>query len=129
MDMKIEARPWQPQDLIDDLQDLINEEPDNYLNERRKTLCMARDYLKEHFSESLWISVKDRFPDKQEYDWVLAQLKLVPEDVCGVPCVAELRCGDWYDAEGCWLRTAPEGGCVIVTHRMPLPQPPKDGDA
>lgn len=48
-DMKIEARPWQPQDLIDDLQLLIDEEPDSYLNGRRTTLCMARDYLKEFF--------------------------------------------------------------------------------
>ena len=49
--MKIEARPWKPQDLIDDLQEMIDEEPDRYLNDRRTTLCMARDYLKKHFAE------------------------------------------------------------------------------
>lgn len=48
----IVSRPWEPQDLIDDLQLLIDEEPDRYLNDRRTTLCMARDYLKEHFRES-----------------------------------------------------------------------------
>lgn len=48
--MKIEQRPWKPQDLIDDLQSIIDEEPDSYLNTRRVTLCMARDYLKEYFS-------------------------------------------------------------------------------
>ena len=72
-----------------------------------------------------WISVKDRLPEKTEHDWVLVQLKLVPEDAYGVPCVAELRNGEWYDAEGCLIGTDPEGGCVIVTHWMPLPQPPK----
>lgn len=53
--MTIEARPWKPQDLLDGLQSIIDEEPDNYLNTRRTTLCMARDYLKEHFN-SLSIS-------------------------------------------------------------------------
>ena len=72
-----------------------------------------------------WISVKDRLPEKTEHDWVLVQLKLVPEDAYGVPCVAELRNGEWYDADGCLIGTDPEGGCVIVTHWMPLPQPPK----
>lgn len=48
--MKIEARPWEPKDLIDDLQEMIDEEPDRYLNDRRTTLCMARDYLKKYFS-------------------------------------------------------------------------------
>jgi hypothetical protein len=38
-----------PQDLIDDLQEMIDEEPDNYLNCNRTTLCTARDYLKDYF--------------------------------------------------------------------------------
>lgn len=66
-DTKIIARPWQPQDLIDDLQGIIDEECDNYLNTRRTTLCMARDYLKEHFAEPKWISVNERLPEKWEY--------------------------------------------------------------
>lgn len=49
--MKIEARPWKPQDLLDDLQEIIDEEPDSYMNTRRTTLCMALDYLKDHFAE------------------------------------------------------------------------------
>lgn len=48
-EFKIEARPWQPQDLVDDLQLMIDEEPDSYLNDRRTTLCMAQDYLKSFF--------------------------------------------------------------------------------
>lgn len=50
-EVRIEARPWEPQDLIDDLQLMIDEEPDNYLNGNRTTLCMARDYLKKFFAE------------------------------------------------------------------------------
>ena len=45
------SRPFEPQDLIDDLQMLIDEEPNLYLNDRRATLCMAQAYLKEHFAE------------------------------------------------------------------------------
>ena len=29
---------------------MIDEEPDRYLNDRRTTLCMARDHLKKYFS-------------------------------------------------------------------------------
>lgn len=49
--MRIESRPWKPQDLIDDLQQMIDEESDSYLNPRYSTLCMARDYLKEYFAK------------------------------------------------------------------------------
>ena len=38
-----------PQDVIEDLQELIDLEPDDYLNEKRWTLCTARDYLKDMF--------------------------------------------------------------------------------
>lgn len=51
--IKIEARPWTPQDLLDDLQGIIDEEPDRYLNTRRTTICMALDYLKEYFDTGL----------------------------------------------------------------------------
>ena len=61
--MKIEARPWRPQDLLDDLQGIIDEESDNYLNTRRTTLEMALAYLKEHFAEPKWIPVTEQMPD------------------------------------------------------------------
>ena len=61
-EIKLIARPWTPQDLLDDLQDIINEEPDNYLNTRRTTLEMALSYLKEHFYG--WIPVSERLPEK-----------------------------------------------------------------
>lgn len=50
-EVRIEARPWEPQDLIDDLQLMIDEEPGSYLNDNRTMLCMARDYLKKFFAE------------------------------------------------------------------------------
>lgn len=49
-EFKIVARQWQPQDLIDDLQMMIDKEPDSITNGRRTTLCMARDYLKDFFA-------------------------------------------------------------------------------
>ena len=51
-EIKMTARPWQPQDLLDDLQQMIDEQPDNYLNTERQTLCTAKAYLEEHFAES-----------------------------------------------------------------------------
>lgn len=49
VECKLVARPWEPQDLLDALQEMIDEEPDRYLNDRRTTLCMAQDYLREYF--------------------------------------------------------------------------------
>ena len=74
-----------------------------------------------------WIPVTERLPDKSEYDWVLVNIRLEPEDYNGVPCVAELRNGNWYDDSGCLLDTSEEGSGVIVTHWMPLPEPPMEG--
>lgn len=49
--MNIESRPWTLQDLLDNLQKMIVGEPDDYCNERRWTLCTARDYLKQYFMQ------------------------------------------------------------------------------
>lgn len=43
-------RPWQPQDLLNDLQEMIDGENASPMNERYTTLCMARDYLKKLFN-------------------------------------------------------------------------------
>lgn len=53
MGLKMMSRPWRPQDLLDDIQLMIDEEPDIYLNDRRTTLCMARDFLKAYFDTGL----------------------------------------------------------------------------
>jgi hypothetical protein len=44
------AEPWKPQHLLDDLQEMIDEQPDNYTNGDRTTLCMARSYLERYFT-------------------------------------------------------------------------------
>lgn len=49
--MRIVAKPWEPQDLLDDLQGIIDEESDNYLNTRRTTLETALAYLEEYFGK------------------------------------------------------------------------------
>lgn len=53
---KLVARAWEPQDLLDALKEMIEEEPDRYLNDRRTTLCMAHDYLKEYFDQNVGAS-------------------------------------------------------------------------
>ena len=78
--------------------------------------------LDNQVSSSKWISVKDRLPEHPGYDWVLVQAKMNPEDYYGVPHIAELRNGTWYDEDDLPLE---EFRSVIVTHWMPLPQPPK----
>ena len=128
---KIVARPWQPQDLIDDLQSIIDEECDNYLNTRRTTLCMARDYLKEHFAEQKWISVKERLPEDvygkdREKIVVLVRTKSGNVSQCArmadyeiakdstLTKVKWIKNGQFYWSKG-----------KKVTHWMPLPQQPK----
>ena len=71
-----------------------------------------------------WISVNDRLPELPVYDWVLVQAKLMPENWYGVPHIAELRNGVWY-SDG--YNTPLEETCgIVVTHWMPLPEPPGD---
>ena len=50
--MNLIAKSWEPQDLLDDLQLMIDELPNSYMNTDRSTLCMARDYLKLYLNES-----------------------------------------------------------------------------
>lgn len=68
-----------------------------------------------------WIPVTEMLPDTQEYDWVLVQITFMPGCLFGVPIVAELRDGTWYDAYDETI----EGQFEKVTHWMPLPEPPK----
>lgn len=110
-DFMIVSRPWQPQDLLDDLQLLIDEEPDNYLNFRRTTMCTARDYLKEHFAEPGWISVEDRLPEGDQ----------------GYFIVWSGSCN--YAGEAIWdgytFSWIANDNKACATHWMPLPDPPE----
>ena len=113
--MKIEARPWRPQDLLDDLQEIIDEESDNYLNTRRTTQEMALAYLKEHFAEPQWIPTHKQLPE--EYVSVLVY---IPSE-SPLPQVKEA-----YLANRCWVTKMwfyREHG---ITHWMPMPEGPKE---
>ena len=71
-----------------------------------------------------WISVKDRLPEKPDYDWVLVQCKMLPENYYGIPHIAEIRNGVWFTN----VVDLPMEKClsVLVTHWQPLPELPKD---
>lgn len=114
-DFKMVARPWRPQDLLDDLQFIINEESDSYLNTRRTTLEMALAYLKEHFAEPKWIQVTEQMP--AEYVSVLAY---IPSEA-PLPQVKEA-----YFANGCWVTRMWIYREHEITHWMPMPEPPKE---
>jgi hypothetical protein len=109
------SRPWVPQDLIDDMQDIINEEPDNYLNTRRTTLQMALAYLQEYFDRHSWIPVSERLPDHE--DAVLCFIKNGQQDILQFDKFENL----WVGMQWTYKRHA-------VTHWMPLPEPPKEGE-
>ena len=118
--MNIISRPWEPQDLLDDLQMYIDEEPNNYLNGRRTTMCMARDFLKEHFREDTkmmeWISVEERLPDTYK----------------NVLCCKDrdIRIGYYlgatYSKSVAAFRDLRSAFAFGATHWMPLPEPPKE---
>ena len=76
------------------------------------------------FATTDWISVNDRLPDPDKYDWVLVSIICTENKSFRlVPHVAELRNGKWVsqdDIEGdleTWAH-------VKVTHWMPLPDNP-----
>ena len=113
----IEARPWEPQDLLDDLQMYIDEEPDNYLNGRRTAMCMARDYLKEYFEhDRKWISVEERLPEIEQRVLVFCRSRMYKKHI-----TVSTYTRDYSYIRRCyWSRRVKE-----VTHWMPLPEPPE----
>lgn len=119
-EIKMIARPWTPQDLLDDLQDMIKEESDNYLNTRRTTLEMARAYLKEHFYG--WIPVSERLPEIEQYDYSVDVLCYVPNDHIHIGYIS-FKTGKWR----CFGLAELLDECE-VTHWMPLPEMPKGED-
>lgn len=67
---KLVVKPWTPQNLIDDLQELIDEQPDMYLNHTRHVLCEARDFLKSFFAQD-WVKMTDeQKPKHGEYCFI-----------------------------------------------------------
>lgn len=58
MNLTLKSKPWEPKDLLDDIQELIDEEPNNYLNHVRNVLCEAHDFL-ESFFEQDWVEMTD----------------------------------------------------------------------
>lgn len=80
-------------------------------------------YCKAKFT--MWIPVSERLPDNSEYDWVLAQV-VENNGYMHIPKVMEYRQNrdDWFEETYGWL--SEHKGAFIVTHWMPLPEPPKE---
>jgi len=79
----------------------------------------------EQLKAQKWVRVEDRLPNPKEHDWVLVQAEFT-EGGYGVPHIAELRSGIWYDLV---LENPMEEELAIrVTHWMPLPTPPESED-
>lgn len=125
-EIKMTARPWQPQDLLDDLQLMIDEQPDNYLNTDRETLCTAKAYLEEYFSKPKWISVTERLPREEwerfcaENDWDVYPCLVTIKNSRGGRYVTKLFFTGENFVDDEYIRYTEQ-----VTHWMPLPQPPK----
>ena len=127
---KLIARPWQPQDLIDDLQGIIDEECDNYLNTRRTTLCMARDYLKEHFAEPKWIPVAERLPTEADGTVLVCFPDVSPynlkEPYPNAKHDRRVATGKYSQHSKTWyIGEFSVIGGPKPTFWMPLPEPPK----
>lgn len=123
--MKMIAKPWEPQDLLDDLQEIIDQEADTYTNTRRTTLCMARDYLKEYFQQNGWVSVKDSLPDED----ILVLLMCKNGAMFVGYCVEKAP----YEEERRWrIKTALNSTKLLnkgrVIYWRPLPSAPVGGE-
>ena len=70
-----------------------------------------------------WINVENELPNKDEYDWVLVLIKLIPENWYSVPAVAELRSNNVWYLRDVDMPAEESLGCEI-THWMPLPPNP-----
>lgn len=115
---KIVSRPWKPSDLIDDIQGLIDEEPDIYLNTKRSTLCMARDFLKLYFSGKTGIYAKTRLRKipKTCKECTLSAIEFYHHDSERVCTITGKSCPIEKKASGNWGYTKPDW-CPLVECR------------
>ena len=119
--MKIVAKPWEPQDLLDDLQGIIDEESDNYLNTRRTTLETALAYLKEYFDKDANVLTNaDRIramSDRELAEFLTKKftdneaMKAASKgDVLTATYLSEISCA-WFHVWMQWLRQPAEDDC------------------
>ena len=82
-----------------------------YTGKNMWALNLLSEYIKEAPTIGGWISVKDRLPDEGEYVlvWESQGFAYCDKLICGI-----------------WNIGANNG--AIITHWMPLPEPPKEGN-
>lgn len=82
------------------LKDIINQLA-NRINQPHVIEVYLRQVYAKGFvngtKKSPWISVKERLPEKPEYDWVLVIVRDKRDDFIGIPQIGELRSdGFWH---------------------------------
>ena len=105
-------------DCIESLQAQLEEE----VSRRYQAECNYDKWRADCLELKGWIPVSERLPEKSEHDWVLVATKMIPEGWYGVPHIAELRSGKWYDQ----FNDEPfeEVLSIKVTHWIPMPENP-----
>ena len=105
-----------------DVREKLVELLDIIIQPGQKTLGDIADYLITNgVTVQEWISVKDKLPDQSGE--VLVIVSGNPQKNITLNCAYELAEYDPYD--GWIMEMWPEWEDAVVTHWMPLPQPPK----
>ena len=108
------GRPVWTHELADDK---VNEEIRLRLKPRFLAICAAR----EESSQPRWIPVTERLPNND--DFVIVTVK----DESGDSPYIYSDFGWYLDRAGCWIVNTEQR--TDITHWMPLPKPPKEGQA
>ena len=83
---------------------------------------LAYAYQPAHIDRCVWVSVNERMPDEDQGVIVIASGK--PRENITLDRAFELA--EWSESDGWILACWPEWENPVVTHWMPLPEPPEE---
>ena len=97
-----------------------------YYDEAEQALDMAISHLSAyppaHIDREAWMSVNERMPDEDQAVIVIANGK--PRENIILDGAFELA--EWSERDGWFLECWPDWENPVVTHWMPLPDPPEE---
>ena len=96
---------------------------------------LAYDYPPAHIDREAWVSVSERMPDEHDSifkkliakeKWGAGMFERLSDDVIVAIKFADgtRRSGFAHTKDGVWMGL-PSIGCPVVTHWMPMPEPPE----